>query len=284
VTNAIGYQLPETKAWESLENTISLDAKEVDAFNKNGYSILRGLLSQSQLERFREAIDKISDEELEEHRSNPIGDFEGTYEGYTKRDFGGQFVRHVMDKDEVFFDLLTCEPLISLVKDMLGPKIRMRALTARICRPGDRGVATAWHQHQRVQTNHSTPWFSEPHGIEACIYLDDVSPSNGPLSVIPGSYREFDLNPDRNADHERQVAICVKAGDAVLIHTNLWHRSTPIADNSSKRRLLILGLVPSWYRLSPYGTKPAFPKTDLLLNDPTTPAELRMLLGKGGYT
>ena len=40
----------------------------------------------------------------------------------------------------------------------------------------------------------------------------------------------------------------VKAGDAVLIHGNLWHRALPTL--RAERRMLILSYTPAWLRQS----------------------------------
>ena len=92
-----------------------------------------------------------------------------------------------MDKDPVFLELLKYPPVLSVCRVMMGPLVRLRGLTARISFPGAELQEPNWHQHMRVVSKPLPPWFSQPHAIDALIYLDDIDDDTGPVCIVPGS-------------------------------------------------------------------------------------------------
>ena len=142
---------------------------------------------------------------------------------------------------------------------------------------------TPWHQHLRVVSKPQPPWFSRPHALDALIYLDDLNDDTGAVAIVPGSHNWLDREPPQGVYEpvtgERVVR--VKAGGAVLIHSNLWHRGMPTL--KTRRRMLILSYTPTWLRRSPHGGPPP---EDGLTRDVLENGDLesQILLGKGGYT
>ncbi len=246
--------------------------EELQAFADTGYLIRDQLFQGEALEKLRDALDRLEERELK-GRDNAIN---------SKRGWG--FIpRHLMDKDEAFLELLKYQPILSIVRAMMGPLVRLRGLSARISYPGDdRLHQTPWHQHMRVVSNPIPTWFSRPHCIDCLIYLDDLNDDTGGVVVVPGSHDWLDkATPSTNEPLEGEVELRVKAGGTVLIHGNLWHRALPTL--RSKRRMLILGYTPTWLRKSPHGGEP--PQDGLtkeFLKD--ADMEERMLLGIGGYS
>ncbi len=246
--------------------------EELHAFAENGYLIREKLFEGQALQRLRNALDRLEDQERKK-RDNALA---------SKRGWG--FIpRHLMDKDETFLELLKFQPVLSIVRAMMGPLVRLRGLSARITYPGDeREHQTPWHQHMRVVPNPIPPWFSRPHCIDCLIYLDDLNEDTGEVAIVPGSHDWLDkATPSTYEPINGEVKLQVKAGDAVFIHGNLWHRALPTL--RAKRRMLILGYTPTWLRKSPHGGDP--PQDGLtkkFLKD--ADMEERMLLGIGGYS
>jgi hypothetical protein len=67
----------------------------------------------------------------------------------------------------------------------------------------------------------------------------------------------------------------------VLAHGSLWHRALPTRPGGTLRRLVILGMGPTWMKGSIYGEKPRDGLTHALLRDGNQ--EMRELLGAAGY-
>ena len=68
-------------------------------------------------------------------------------------------------------------------------------LSARISWPGEEVQSAPYHQHLRVNTTPRPPWFSEPHGIDALIYLDELNDDTGPVCIVPESHAWMDREP-----------------------------------------------------------------------------------------
>ncbi len=247
-------------------------AEELETFADTGYLVREDIFQGEALEKLRDALDRLEEREWEKRDSAIAG----------KRGWG--FIpRHLMDKDEVFLDLLKFQPTLSIARAMMGPLVRLRGLSARITYPGDdREHQTPWHQHLRVVSKPLPPWFSRPHCMDCLIYLDDLNEDTGAVAVVPGSHNWLDKGtPHTYGPVEGEIELRVNAGGAVLIHGNLWHRGLPTLN--AKRRMLILSYTPTWLRKSPHGGPPP---EDGLTQDFLKEADFeeRMLLGVGGYS
>lgn len=243
---------------------------ELENLRRDGYLVREQLFAGAALEHLRDGIDRLVAKEWDQHRNKEIGE----------RSWG-IILRYLMDKDPVFLELLKFSPILSVAKAMLGPLIRLRGLSARITFPGAERQETPLHQHLRVLSKPLPPWFSEPHSMDALIYLDDLNTDTGTVSLVPGSHAWIDRQPPKTyAPVAGELELRPKAGDAVLMHSNLWHRGGPTL--AAKRRMLILSYQPTWFRGSPYGVQPEDGLTKELLKD--ADEETKMLLGIGGYT
>ena len=246
--------------------------EELEAFAATGYLIRERLFQGEALTRLQDALDRLEAAEWDRHRKNPPKD----------RSWG-IILRHLMDKDPVFLELLKFPPVLSVCRAMMGPLLRLRGLSARLSFPGAERQETNWHQHMRVISNPLPPWFSQPHCIDALIYLDDLDDYTGPIGIVPGSHAWLDRHPDHQvfASIEGEQVIRVPAGSTVMVHGNLWHRGMPTL--GKKRRMLILSYTPTWLRKSPHGgSPPPDGRTQQLLED--CAEEPKELLGIGGYS
>jgi len=191
------------------------------------------------------------------------------------------YIRGLLDKDRVFHQLLRFEPVLSIARSLLGPQVWVD-LEARMNYAGSAGVAVPWHGHLPVVPDPLPAFFCYPHQIHCLIYLDRVTKLEGALCLLPGSHTKADVRIPLGdeSDQDGQVELFFEAGDAVLIHGNLWHRTAPSSSEAGFRRLLLLGYVPSWIRsdIGQHGVKAANSLTSQLAQ--TSDAELRELLGE----
>ena len=263
---------PGGETGQHWEIEVHATPEELHTFAERGYLVREGLFQDEALEKLRDALDRLEEREWEKRDKAIAG----------KRGWG--FIpRHLMDKDEVFLELLRFQPTLSIARAMMGPLVRLRGLSARITYPGDdREHQTPWHQHLRVVSKPLPPWFSRPHCMDCLIYLDDLNEDTGAVAVVSGSHNWLDKGtPNTHGPVEGETELRVKAGGAVLIHGNLWHRGLPTL--KAKRRMLILSYTPTWLRKSPHGgPQPEDGLTHDFLKD--ADIEERMLLGVGGYS
>lgn len=273
-THTLSYEVlnrqnfPESDRHCEIE--VCASPEELQQLDRDGYLVREGLFTGEALSALQDALDR-----LEARESGAFRD--------SGKPSWGRIPRHLMDKDPVFLDLLKFPPALSVARAMMGPLVRLRGLSARISYPSTTPHQTPWHQHLRVVSKPLPPWFSRPHCLDALIYLDDLNEDTGPVTVVPGSHNWLHREPRRDAyapvDGER--VLCIKAGGAVMMHGNLWHRGMPTL--RTKRRMLILSYTPTWLRRSPHGgPPPSGGLTQAVLEGDDD--EARILLGKGGYT
>ena len=78
--------------------------------------------------------------------------------------------------------------------------------------------------------------------------LDDFTPNNGALRVVPGSHRRGRRPQDELEDpqrpHPEEVLVTGRAGDLVVMNSHLWHGGT--ANRTERRRLALHGFYCRW--------------------------------------
>lgn len=245
---------------------------EIETLARDGYLVRENLIPLDHVERLRAALDETvaRDDRLEKGGG---------------KNFGGVFIRHLMDKHAAFLDFLHFAPTLSVARALFGPAVQMRGFTGRVCYPDAPNQETVWHFHQRVVPDPLPPLFMPPQTLDVLLYLDDINDANGPLVVVPGSHlwTGRDLPKNDFDDKSGQIVITPPAGSAVLTHGSLWHRALPTRPGAGMRRLLLFGYGPAWLKSSIYGQKPENGLTDQLLASPAADEETRELLGLSGY-
>ena len=216
-------------------------AEELEFFAESGYLVREELFKGSALTLLRSALDRLEEKETRE-RDRQLANEKSW----------GYIPRRLMDKEQVFLDLLKFEPTLSIARAMMGPLLRIRGFSGRIGYPANEyRHETPWHQHLTVISDPLPPWFSRPHCIDCLIYLDDLDEKSGAICVVPGSHNWLDKTaPQIYEPVPGELQLRVKAGSVVMIHGNLWHRALPTV--SKRRRTLLLSYTPAWLRKSPH--------------------------------
>jgi ectoine hydroxylase-related dioxygenase (phytanoyl-CoA dioxygenase family) len=131
----------------------------------------------------------------------------------------------------VFHDFCTSEPLLGILKQLLGPNIRMHNSKLNVKAPNG-GSPLEWHQD----------WAFHPHTnaslLALGVMLEDCRMENGPMLVVPGSHKG--AVHDHNADgrfcgaidpksvplaYETAIPCVGKAGTISIHHTFAVHGS-----------------------------------------------------------
>lgn len=157
------------------------------------------------------------------------------------------------------YDLCTTPRLLDALEDLLGPDVVL--LYSHILNKKPGGLRVAWHQDGPYW------WRVEPKiAVTAWIALDDATPENGCMRVIPGSHaghrdlgqvqtdtpdliqsRPYEL-PPAAVDESRAVDLLMKRGDLSLHDSYLVHGSEP--NRSDRRRAaLTIRYVPAATRI-----------------------------------
>jgi ectoine hydroxylase-related dioxygenase (phytanoyl-CoA dioxygenase family) len=224
----------------------------VEAYNRGGYVIVRGVIDQNLVEEARTHVDWLLNKHPDtrpEHLHN-----------------------HLMTDDPFWVRLISDDRLLEIAKYFVGPDIALFASHYIAKRPFD-GQAVLWHQDGSF-------WPLEPMAVVSFwLALDATTPENGCLRVIPGSHglalqamrdakamdnvlgREIDL---AHVDEADVVDVRLNPGDVEIHHPNLIHGSS--ANTSERwRRGLTIRYIPTSTRI----LKAPFPSAFLLRGEAT---------------
>ena len=209
-------------------------AKMADFFYTNGFVILDNALTPEMLQNVRNDLHNVHNSFQSSKREKD-----------RKKDEKGK--RH--DVYKCFFensratvDIIENSKLTDfaqhVISDVPGLREGSNSLTAHVIHnnafivpPGGRGQAPSWHVDDPLQQVIIPNNYSLPPNIRlpvlVCTYMiwlsDCDTPENGPTYVVPGSHRSG--KPVNPAEADRKgIPMCGKAGTAVLINSNVWHR------------------------------------------------------------
>ncbi len=193
----------------------ALSPSDAEALGRNGYVVLRGLLSSEQIE----AVHRELAPYLQQKRMGR-NEFEG---------LRSERVYAVLAKAPSLAPLIEHPRVLGLIDELLLPCYLLSAAIAIQVHPGE--TAQALHcDDGATRAPRPRPVF----GVSAVWALDDFTATNGATEVIPGSHLwESDEPPAE--DDPRIVPIEMPAGSVVVFAGSLYHRGG--ANRSSGTRL-----------------------------------------------
>ena len=217
--------------------TTPIGRKPLDSWALTGYLLLPDVLSKSDLNRLRAAL---------EARIGEDGRLPGS--------------RHLLETCPEVRRLAVRPALLTLVAQALG----RRPCAVKAClfeKHAEANWTLPWHQDVTVALRRpaAVPGFKRwtvkdgVHHAEAPrhllermlalrLHLDDCPADKGPLLVVPGSHGGGKLSASRREEVARragETACLARAGDALLMRPLLLHRSGP-ATRPGRRRVLHL--------------------------------------------
>ncbi len=237
-------------------------ANYVTSFERDGYVLMDNAITDGQLAMLNEQLIKWVDISRQ-HNSNfgelmdgrPRFDVEpSTHSAETPA------LRRISSPIEVsdsFLAVTRENAALDLTAEIFGPNIKLLATKVNLKLPGS-GTAVKYHQ--------DFPF--EPHSndniMTVLIFLDDVTPDNGPLEIVPGSHRgkihtlwhdgvfTGAVDPDMEKGLRDSSVSCIgKAGSACLMHTRLLHASLPNMTNAPRSLFIVTYVAEDSVALSP---------------------------------
>jgi hypothetical protein len=261
--------------------------EELEQLAARGFLVRPGLLSAAGIERLGAAL-----AELAAHDNVELGTTQRA--SIPSSVFGAWGPRWLMERHPAFIELWYWQPLLSVVRAMLGPMVRVRHCQARVSWPSDQTTLrndAPWHHHVVRVPKPLPPFWAYPHRFDTLIYLDPLDADNGELALVPGSHLllHTELVPKAlPADTEAEL-VTGAAGTCVIMHRQMWHRAMPNALSGGQRRMILIQWAPVEGRSSPKGreTKPKGEASCVtkLLREAVAhgDGETLELLGTGGY-
>ena len=160
--------------------------EQIDFFRDKGYLRYGQVLSQDEIELYRERLDQVIDEE---NRGGRDDELEFKY-GHRRPDEIEEFARPITQyinmwkRDDAYLNLLHHPVITGVAKALLGTD-RLRLWHDQIISkpPHDNGH---FHFHQDFYL-----WpLMDPNILTCWLALDDVNPTNGSMHVVPSSHRD----------------------------------------------------------------------------------------------
>lgn len=180
--------------------------------DEDGCLLLEDFMGSQLLAALRQRVAELFDEE---------GDRAGAE---FKQEPGSRRLANLVDKGEVFQQIIALPRLLDYVRHVLGPEIKLSSLNARTANP---------HSDYGQPLHADMAAVADTQGYWVCNtvwMLDDFTAANGALRLVPGSHRWRRLPQEALADpaaaHPQEVLVTGRAGSVVVMNAHLWHGGT----------------------------------------------------------
>ena len=221
----------EAVTWRrDVDSSGTIPDELVEAYRRDGFVRVRGILEPDEVERFRQAAQAY----LEAHRA----------EDYSRHSVFTQLV-NVWQHDEVLRELTLHPRLARVAEQLAGVRLRIWHDHMLVKEPHN-NVATHFHQDRPYW-----PHTGETLSLSAWVALVDVPPERGCMSFLPGThgltgYRPQDLHDEEDLFrvnpelrwHPR-VTIPLRAGDCTFHSSYTGHMALPNTTSMARLAFVI---------------------------------------------
>src|SRR5436190_2113437 len=218
-----------------------LSPQQLSTYDRDGVLLVENVADESTLAAMRRALHELIAKSAAVTQHDDVYDIEADHSAQNPR---LRRIKQPHKHHPAFRDFCTSEPLLSILKQLLGPDIRMHNSKLNVNAP-DGGSPLEWHQD----------WAFHPHtNASLCaigLLLEDCRIENGPMLVVPGSHKTGvhdhnaegrfcgAIDPKRaKVDYDKAIACTGKAGTLTIHHTFAVHGSA--ANTSSFPRPFLL--------------------------------------------
>jgi hypothetical protein len=196
-------------------------------FDREGYLILPEMLSEEEIARYLEVIDR-----------QIAGDPKFTPDVFFTRE-------NIVEKDPVFAELIDHPRHIGYAYDLFGELLKMH-ISQFFVRP--RG---GWHNQWHPDGARAVPYLAFcptlPCQLKVAYWLTDLpEPKMGNLVLRPRSqYSQYFEGYDTDDSYPDELIVCVPKGSILLMNGNTWHSVEP-NESDVVRKNIFLAYCPSW--------------------------------------
>lgn len=222
-----------------------LSADQVADYQRDGYLLIDDFLSAEQVDALCAEVDRIVAERsglsaddggfnLEKSGDNP-------FRGDVKAAGVFRKIQSLAEISAPFRELGESPALLDIVAGLLGPEVYAHS-NKLMLKPARHGSEKPWHQDWAYWRKQNP----QPNQLSAWIALDQATPENGCLQVIPGSHRLGLLDHHRAElqvaleaiDLDRAVHCPVRPGGMVLFDCLTLHYSPPNQSDQPRRGMI----------------------------------------------
>lgn len=208
---------------------------------REGYTVLRGVLSEREVAVLRDDVARVFDE------------LPGDERGERSPEDNDMFRYEMLNRSARAQDMVGHPKILETIEPLLGEDCHVIANTAWRNPAGQPGLhgGQVWHidAGPHVPLPEGVEWPADiPHPVFAIgvhVFLEDCNLDDGPTGVIPGSHLSgrfppMDRRMDNDLDYKGQkiVPLPAKAGDVAFFVSDVWHRRMPTTEKDSGRFFL----------------------------------------------
>ena len=227
-----------------------MTAEHVRQYWEEGYTIIRNVFSEAEIEQIRTSCDKwkFMGELLGRHwrRQNTIiWVDEDPDVGKTVR--GMQWPSY---HDAVMDKFRTDPRLLMIIEPLIGSSVKQIINQVHWKRPGSK---TSWALHRDVRSRQPSSSFKELYTswVQTGIAIDPHMKENGAMQIVPGSHRDIEHDPDdrsawmapQYAKDKRIKDVELEPGDGALWSAYTVHGGGFNTTKHLDRRLYINGFI-----------------------------------------
>ncbi|XP_058388800.1 phytanoyl-CoA dioxygenase, peroxisomal-like [Diceros bicornis minor] len=226
---------PQQFQYTKENNVLTLEQRKF--YEENGFLVIKNLVSDADIERFRNEFERICRQEVKPKGLMVVKDVTIAKSEYVPSE---QTITKVQDfqEDEELFRYCTLPEILKYVECFTGPNI-MAMHAMLINKPPDSGKKTS--RHPLHQDLHYFPFRPSNNIVCAWTAMEHVDRNNGCLAVLPGTHKgslkphdypqwEGGVNimfhgiQDYDENNAR-VHLVMEKGDTVFFHPLLIHGS-----------------------------------------------------------
>lgn len=182
------------------------------ALDREGYVMLPGFMSADLLGALRRRVNELFAEE-----GNQAG-------AEFKQELQTLRLANLVNKGGIFERVIATPEILERVGHVLGPEFKLSSLNARSANPHSDWVQPL-HCDVGAIADEKGYWVANTVWM-----LDDFTPQNGALRVVPGSHQWKQLPQqalqDPMASHPQERLITGAAGTVVVMNAHTWHGGT----------------------------------------------------------
>jgi len=194
-----------------------------DEIRDQGYTLLGGVVDPDWLGRLRARIEELFAEEGaaagSEFRTEPEA----------------HRLANLINKGEVFHGVIRHPALLACADAAFSEPYKLSSLNARLALPAAQ-IGQPLHVDMGLLADERGP-----KTVNSVWMLDDFTPDNGSIRVVPGSHRwnrrPQDVLEDPLAPHPDEIVVTGRAGDVLVFQAHLWHAG--LANRSERPRLAL---------------------------------------------
>jgi ectoine hydroxylase-related dioxygenase (phytanoyl-CoA dioxygenase family) len=206
------------------------------AWERDGFLVIENLIEEEEIPRIIDEVEDVLAEVRGEERAagKPAGQSlaSGVYVGLSV-------------KRALFRQIARDARLLNSLEGLIGPQIGFLSDKV-VLKDREVDYESPWHQ--------DWAYWGGSHKISVWVALDEATPENGCLQILPGSHRaavEHDqvhgvpgfgnrLDPSaRGVDMSRAVTVPARPGAAIFFHDLTLHASLPNRSGNERRALII---------------------------------------------